>query len=445
MNSLHTFFLTTILFSLSAFTFSECAHASALESMFRSLGSDINVTESGSFKDQAAGYYTGGGVMIRNRNTTFRPVEVSLPRLGVGCNGLDMYMGSMSFFKAEEFSNLLRSMAVSAPSYALQLALKTMSPQIETLLASLRKSVMDLNGLMLDSCQMSQQLVGGAWPKNSAASEQICQDMKRQGGEDFFGARKHCTPERVADHVDEALALEANRDLLAGEFNLTWKIAKDKLGLDDEMAHFALTTLGTVISIKEGHTHRLHYVRGLADSLSFIEAHINGGETTSRVCDETSRCLHVSDRRNLITKDHTLQERFAGLIDELFDAYIHDRRPSDAALVLIKDDMGLPIYSYIQIASSLGSRFMLHDAVEYMGVLVLVTHLEKMAFEVERALNVLQGVQIQDDIVKDFKRHIRDLRSNLHKIQSSLKADSLYRLNEMMKGFETTIIAKETL
>lgn len=228
------------------------SNLAALEKIYKSLGGRVNATSAGAFSDQAAGYYTGGGLYMRNQNTSVQPVSVTFPHMTAGCNGLDLCIGGFSFMKGEQLMQVVRNIGTSAPTYALQLALKTMAPQVENLLSQLRKVLLDMNGMMLDSCHVAQQIVGGLWPKGSAVSEQICQDVSRtQDNEDWFGARKHCAkPENVQAKVEEAK--EKNKDLLQGEYNLTWMIVKDKLKYDDELAHFMMTALGTVISRKEG-------------------------------------------------------------------------------------------------------------------------------------------------------------------------------------------------
>ena len=76
-------------------------HSSALQRMFESLGSDTNVTTPGGFQDQAAGYYTGGGMVMRQKNKVVSPFNVSLPHLGIGCGGIDLYFGSISAIKGD--------------------------------------------------------------------------------------------------------------------------------------------------------------------------------------------------------------------------------------------------------------------------------------------------------------------------------------------------------
>jgi len=129
---------------------------------------------------------------MRQKNKVVSPFNISLPHLGMGCGGMDMFFGSISAIKGEEMVQLLRSMAAGVPTYAFQLALKTMAPQLENLMAQIRKYVQDINNMMVDSCQMYQNIVGGFWPTGTAASEMICQDAMLDSGKDWFEARKHC-------------------------------------------------------------------------------------------------------------------------------------------------------------------------------------------------------------------------------------------------------------
>lgn len=226
-------------------------YGNPLDKFFKSFGGQVNLSTPGAFHDQAAGYYTGGGYAMRQTNSALHPINISLPRLGVGCNSLDLYFGSFSFLKGDQLVQLARQVATGVPTYAFQLGLKTIAPQIENLMSQLRKYIQDMNGLMLNSCQMSQQLVGGLWPKGTAASEQICMDQKRGGNEDWFGARKHCEkPKEVNAQVDSATI--KYKDLLMGEYNLVWHVLKKipEYKNNKELATFILSVTGTLISKK---------------------------------------------------------------------------------------------------------------------------------------------------------------------------------------------------
>ncbi len=425
------------------FLMSAVSSETALEKTFKALGSNVARTSSGSFHDQSAGYYTGGGVMVRHKNTAVQPINVSLPRLNMGCNGIDMYAGSLSFMKADAMGALAKNMAVGIPTYGLQLALKTMAPQVETLLSQLRKSLLDMNSTMLDSCHMSQQIVGGMWPKDTAASEQICQDVSRTGGADYFGARKHCKADNLADGVDRATARAENKDLLNGEYNVTWKVAKEKLHYDDDLATFAMHVLGTIISKKEGGGYKVVHVKGEADNKDVLQVYLGGGALTTKRCDETGKCLNPSDVRITIAQADALVQKFSASVNRLIASYVNDTPVPEADKRLIYDDIGIPLYSYIQVAAALGTRFLLSDAVSYISLEILLRQIEKVAHEVENALTRLEGVQISSDRIEAFRKNLQTMRGRILHMQSKVNGDAVYQLTHMIKSYEHTIAAKE--
>lgn len=283
-----------------------------LQKMFERLGSESNISSPGSFQDQAAGYYTGGGMVMRQKSKVIQPFNVSLPRMSMGCGGIDMYFGSFSMMKGQEMVQLLRSMATGMPVYAFQLGLKTMAPQLENLMTQLRKNIQDMNALMLDSCQMSQNIVGGLWPKGTEASEQICKDSVRGGGEDWFGAQKHCQKEGEADR-QVVEAQKKNPDLLHGEYNLTWHVLKKIPGYseDKDFAYFVMTAIGTVISRKDDKAEsgfKIHTIEGKADHEDFLQACLKGGQLPYYLCDEEDKCLHPKPASYKIDGDGAFQK-----------------------------------------------------------------------------------------------------------------------------------------
>lgn len=52
-----------------------------LEGFFQKMGSSTNVTTSGAFQDQAGGYYSGGGIAIRNRSKNVKLMNLQLPQI----------------------------------------------------------------------------------------------------------------------------------------------------------------------------------------------------------------------------------------------------------------------------------------------------------------------------------------------------------------------------
>lgn len=55
------------------------AQSSALQKMFESLGGEANISSPGGFQDQAHGYYTGGGIVMRRKTRSSLPLIFLFP------------------------------------------------------------------------------------------------------------------------------------------------------------------------------------------------------------------------------------------------------------------------------------------------------------------------------------------------------------------------------
>lgn len=446
MNRLNLFLTIGILTSIGGSWV--YASQSALEKVFKTFGGQVNHTSPGSFHDQAAGYYSGGGVVMRTKDQVVNPIRASLPRFNAGCEGFDAFFGAFSVISGAEIGQLLQNVGSGIMTYGLQLALKTMAPQVENLMSQLRKIVMDANAMMLNKCQLSQTIVGGLLPKGTTASAQICEDLSRESyGEDWFGARtKHCKDQlQVTQNVEKAKSDERNKHLLQGEYNLTWLLAKE-LNFDEETAHFMLTALGSVVSKREGDRFVILPVDGQAESPQFLSAYIKGGGPIAlRRCRDRDKCLEVVESKETISAEKSLKFYFQKWIDQLIDAYIDDKPPSnlEETRALLSDTAALPLYSYIQVAAITGSRFMMGDAAEYLALQIMLTRLNKLSTDLLAACEYLRKVQLEPTVLEQFIAKIRKTRALLTMQSSQFRGDAINHLTKTIQAIETAEVAKE--
>ena len=430
---------------------SQHLQASALQKMFESLGGDVNLTTPGGFQDQAAGYYTGGGMVMRQKNKVISPFNISLPHLGMGCGGMDMFFGSISAIKGEEMVQLLRSMAAGVPTYAFQLALKTMAPQLENLMAQIRKYVQDINNMMLDSCQMYQNIVRGFWPTGTAASEMICQDAMRDSGKDWFEARKHCQKEgAVASETAEVR--KKSPDLLQGEYNLTWHVLQKmpQYKDDKDFCSFIMTTIGTLISRKDDKDKygrvKIHTIEGKGDQRDYLTAYLKGGKTARYSCDENDRCLNPKlgeiDIRDDGKDPQSMKAKTSRRIHELWNKYKNDQKINSSELAFLNDAVNVPVYRYIQIAAAVGTPFIMDDTSEYIAISVLLTQFDKISAEIIEALDNLQSVQLESGTLEGFKNNIQSMRGRIQMLLSRADGEAVWRLNQMIRAHEQTLAAR---
>lgn len=425
----------------------ELLQAKPLDEFFKSLGGQVNHSTPGSYRDQAAGYYTGGGYVMRQNNSVVQPINISLPRLGAGCNSLDMYFGSLSFLQTDKLVELGRQVLTGIPTYGFQLALKTMSPQIENLLSQLRKYVQDMNASMLNSCQATQAIVGGLWPKGTAASEQICMDQMRSGNVDWFGARGHCDKAQAVEAKVEQ-AKEKYKDLLVGEYNLVWHVLQKMPGYKNtenkELANFIMSVTGTLISTKEGGKYRLRIIEPRADQKDFLSAYLKGGTTSSLTCNDQEKCLAPQVTQITIQDDMTMKEKVIKKIGELRAKYISKEAITELDIHFLNDAVNVPVYRYIQVSVAAGTVFMMQDSAEYIGANILLTQFDRVMSEVLEAIDALQKIQLEDTAIAEFKQNLQSARARVQAALIGVNNGSIHLLNQSIQAIEQSIIARNS-
>lgn len=415
------------------------ASAGGLEHFFNAFGSNSNHTKPHAFHDQAAGHYAGGGFYMAQRNKTIQPLQVSLPHISMNsCGKINMYFGALSFVKSGELQELGKGIMQGAPMYAVQLALKTASPQLENTVMSNLEKALEMARSLLNSCQLNQQIVGGFLPKNSAATEQLCKDMAASGNMDSFMARLKCGKDEVRDEQIQK-AKEKHPDLLVGEYNLVWKVIQKLPEYRDnqELAELIMNLVGTIISRKEGSQYRLYRVHGKADSLKFLMTYLKGGDTTYLSCDEKQTCLKPTSSEKHMSEGFV--DRTYRMINEIQVAYMNNQAFTPTQISFLNDASNLPIYKYIQISTASRVPFLTRDAVEYMAISMLLYQCDKIISELLDALGLLSKVQIDESAVKEFGKSLIEARHHIQSLFNSTHTNAKWKFDQAMKAEERTV------
>lgn len=156
--------------------FSSMSQASLQQEMNQLFGSMTNTTAPGVFESQRRGVISGGSVVVRNRIMNENLVSMVPPSFQAGCGGIDMFAGSLSFVNADQFVQLLRSVAANAKGYAFQLALSAMCEKCSQHMETLQKKIQQLNEYFGNSCQMAQGVVNdtlAAFGKGANRSQHV--------------------------------------------------------------------------------------------------------------------------------------------------------------------------------------------------------------------------------------------------------------------------------
>lgn len=392
-------------------------HAS-LESMFRSLGAGVNVNSAGSYKDQSAGYYTAGGFSMRTKNNTINPINVSLPKIHAGCGGIDAYLGSLSFVSADKMVALLKGLGQKAATYAFQLGLKTMAPQIEGLLSQLQKIAMEMNNFLVEDCRMVESAFASILPKDSAMGQHACADvMQHQGENDWFSAKESCKSFDKQKRSHEDLK-KKNPDQLIGDYNLVWKAAK-KASISKVEAERIMTLVGSVISREErpdgggDPMYRTVFLSPLADSTEQLDGYLKGGKIEQFSCDLGDECLRPSKKDITITDEDSLIGRTRSMVNTMRTKYqLKQAFSSDERKFLDVVGEKIPLYKYIQLSTAAGAHF-LDEIIEYVALYVLLSNVDQIASKVMGWVDAMESVQMSDLDLQKFKENLMALKTHL--------------------------------
>ncbi|KZC32654.1 MULTISPECIES: conjugal transfer protein TraH [unclassified Rhodanobacter] len=115
------------------------------------------------------GVITGGSFVAKNRIMNVQLASMTAPSVSVGCGGIDAFMGSFSFISKQQVVQALRSIASAAVGYAFKLALASMCPSCEKMMATMQDTMNALTSNNINSCEVGQALIT-AGGDNSIAS-----------------------------------------------------------------------------------------------------------------------------------------------------------------------------------------------------------------------------------------------------------------------------------
>ncbi len=343
---------------------------SDLHSFFNGLGYQSNVTAPSAFQDQAAGYYSGGSLFLRNQVKNYQIVSVELPSFSGGCSGIDTFLGSFSIISGDQIIAMMKNILSSAGAYAFDLALTTTLPQIKTVKDSLQKYVTMINNANINSCNVSEDLVGGAWPKTQSAQQQICRDIGSHHGPftDWASARQGCG---IGGEFDKGMGdggKRKNEGII--NKNIVWD-ALQQNGLtasDTQLSEMLMSLSGTFIIKKNGDKAQKKTLPSLANSEGIIKALLSGGQAEIYHCDEKQKCLNPSTQKVTISKEHGLVSEVTSMIETLNAEMMSDVGKVSPAARGFLEMTPVPVLKYMITSLSLGKAI---DPTQYSEIIAI--------------------------------------------------------------------------
>jgi conjugative transfer pilus assembly protein TraH len=183
----------------------------------------VNTTNPQIAMDARRGVITGGSLSIRFPVQNVPLYNVQLPRLDVGCGGIDAFMGSFSFISGDQLVAALRNIAQAALGYAFQLALTAMCPTCADIMSKMQAMMNSFNSGQMNSCQIAKSIMDstGASAGITSAFTSIGQQTGVSGWSDYFDTKLQGQTNQSTSSVFAAFAPQQAQSMMWG--NVVWR------------------------------------------------------------------------------------------------------------------------------------------------------------------------------------------------------------------------------
>lgn len=382
--------------------------SSSLTTFFNKIGVASNVTPPALFKDQSAGYATGGGLSLSGNVMESQLAHVEMPSVRYGnCGDIDIYNGGFSFIGGEQIVRTLKGVASSAAGYAFMLALETVSPQFANNVKQLQSWANTINGIGINSCETASSLVSAAWPRSQTASQAICRSQASGSGvmSDYIASRHGCA-EASAYASNMARAEAEHPNILKDEFNIAWKVIHDDPFFSSSaggvaLKHLFMTLTGTVIARKQPSGRlKIDAFSSKVFDEQFMQKLMDGGVVPIYACRDTgavSKCLEVSEGTLTLGPELAIKSKIETQLGRMQRKVMTDE-PFTEEEIAVLNKTRLPLLRILNVMSAYRQGAVPISLSEYADAVAIdmVCQYIRNVLDVIR-MNISRKMQIQFD------------------------------------------------
>ena len=420
-----------VLTSLAVFPEANAGLSDDLNSFYNKVGGGgANVTAPTAYKSQAAGYYSGGSVVARNRVKNIELVHVDLPTMRSGCGGIDLFLGGFSYVNADALVAFFKQLMSNSVGYSFNLALETMAPSIAHNMQYIQKLAQDINSQNFNSCETAEALVGGMWPKVAAGQRKICQDIGTSGNKfaDWAAARQECGDLGVHKYITGDKAAERSRII---EKNLVWEALKERRIGDAELF---MSLSGTIIYGVEG---KAKIISPLVMDRELVKALLIGGEVGLYHCDNQDKCLNPKTAVVKIEKERAFYSRVQKNLFALFEAIKTDTPLSDELKTFLELTK-LPLLKFMMVNAMNNSdaiSLSLTNYSETIAKTMLVQYLHEILQIVSKAV---AAMDYDPEVHKQFADQVYQAVIFIEQLKTESNQDT----QELMRFIDSSKVAE---
>lgn len=413
---------------------SHLAHADVsgdLDRFVSGLNLASNTTSVQAFNSQAAGFFGGGSLYARTPVRQYSLVTLDMPDYRAGCAGIDLFTGSLSYISGDKLTNLGKQIMTNGGAYAVDVMLATTVPELKQVRDFLQSTVQKVNQSSINSCEMSQNLVGGLWPKTVASQQKVCNDQRRLGksglGHDYVAAHMACAGDAFESSIEEASHDKKRQKEVLMNKNLVWSLLQENafLNKDTHLSELMMSLTGTLIIDKNGQVTEVPALH----SATLIQTLLMGNQSAMLwYCDEEKACLQVSEKQFTLKESDSLSGRVYQLIES-----INQKLKSDEALS--EEEKGflemtsLPVMKFLMVLNSTNYGNAVVDMQSYATLIasdLLEHYLNQLLQSFE---STIEASPIHTAMLKSLKARIHTAQVHIAKLEPHVNRKLMEKLS----------------
>ena len=348
---------------------------SDMNNFFTDMGYASNVRPPGVYEGQAAGYFTGGGLVMRAPSRNYQLASMQAPSYRAGCSGVDLYGGGFSYINSSQLVAALRNVGQNAASYAFMLGLRVISPQISNVLEWVREKADMINKLNINSCEAAADLVGSFVGLDAKENSQ-CVLTRYGNGDSMEEARQACG---AGGQRNSTLASSSLNSVAFTRGNIAWRVMWSNMFLrsDRRLMEMMMNLSGTVIIDKDlSNENSPTNVIALPSILNtqraeLLTALLDGSQSVDIqgcVNDSTDMsCTSLTTKNVSLGANNGLKDRVQVIMTSIADKIRNRQSLSPTELGLLGATK-IPIYKILNVASAMSETVAGSQANKYADI-----------------------------------------------------------------------------
>ena len=348
---------------------------SDMNDFFTDMGYASNVTPPGVYEGQSAGYFTGGGLVMRAPSRNYQFATMQAPSYRAGCSGVDLYGGGFSYINSSQLVAALRNVGQNAASYAFMLGLRVISPQISNVLEWVREKAEMINKLNINSCEAAADLVGSFVGIDAKENSQ-CVLTRYGNGDSMEDARQACG---AGGQRNATLASSGLNQIAFTNGNIAWRVMWNNMFLrsDKRLMEMMMNLSGTVILDKDLgnensptnvitlpsilNTQRAELLNALLDGSQSVDIQGCVNDTTEM------QCTSLTAKTVSLGVNNGLKDRVGTIMNGIADK-IRNRQTLSATELGLLGATKIPVYKILNVASAMSSTVAGSQAAKYSDI-----------------------------------------------------------------------------